>query len=364
VVENRRRYESSIFICHIMNSGFTKIVIATPLYPPDIGGPATYSKLLADELPKHDFEVTVVSYGSVRKFPKGLSHLVYTWKLFINSIGCNVVFALDPVSVGVPACFVSWILHKRLFIKIVGDYAWEQGVQRFGVKEVLDDFLNQKYGCRVELLRKIERFVALHAEKIIVPSKYLRGVVEKWGISEEKIIVIYNAFEMPDVSVSKESARLKLGLTGSVLVSAGRNVPWKGFEVLRDIMPEATRHVPDCKLYILTNETRENLLLYLLASDVFVLNTAYEGLSHQLLEAMALGKAIVTTNVGGNPELIEDGKEGFLVRYNDKEALVEKICAILSNSELAQRLGQNAYKKAQEFSKERMITETVNILKQ
>ena len=106
----------------------------------------------------------------------------------------------------------------------------------------------------------------------------------------------------------------------------------------------------------------EKVLEYLAAADVFVLNTAYEGFSHLILEAMALGVPIVTTDSGGNPELIEDGKEGFLIKFNDKEALKSKILDVLSNPILAQKFSENAKKKSSEFSKERMIKETVKIL--
>ena len=50
-----------------------KILIATPLYPPDIGGPATYAKILEDELPKQGVTVSVVSFHVVRHLPKGLA---------------------------------------------------------------------------------------------------------------------------------------------------------------------------------------------------------------------------------------------------------------------------------------------------
>ena len=54
-----------------------RILVATGIYPPDIGGPATYSKLLNDELSKYDIDVDVFSFGAVRKFPRGLSHIIY-----------------------------------------------------------------------------------------------------------------------------------------------------------------------------------------------------------------------------------------------------------------------------------------------
>ena len=117
------------------------------------------------------------------------------------------------------------------------------------------------------------------------------------------------------------------------------------------------------KTVILTgNLFREKVLEYLAAADVFVLNTAYEGFSHQILEAMAIGVPIVTTDSGGNPELIENGKEGFLVKFNDKDGLKKKILEILKNPEIAGKLGEAASQKSREFSKERMIEKITRIL--
>ena len=69
---------------------------------------------------------------------------------------------------------------------------------------------------------------------------------------------------------------------------------------------------------------------YLGASDLFVLNTEYEGLSHLLLEATMMHCPILTTRVGGNPEAVKEGVNGILVSYNDKEALGEKIEMIMN----------------------------------
>src|SRR3989344_4474464 len=133
-----------------------KIVIATPLYPPDIGGPATYSKLLFDELPKRGVDVTVLSFGEVRALPKIIRHFFYFLKLLKRGRGVDIIFAQDTVSVGFPSLWASKILGKRFFVRVPGDYAWEQATQRYGVTDSVDEFQNKRYGWRVEFLRKIQ----------------------------------------------------------------------------------------------------------------------------------------------------------------------------------------------------------------
>ncbi|MBI2023028.1 glycosyltransferase family 4 protein [Candidatus Giovannonibacteria bacterium] len=341
-----------------------RILIATPLFPPDIGGPATYSKLLSVELPKRGVDAEILSFGEVRHLPKVLRHLAYFWKLVRKCRHADIIFAQDPVSVGFPATLAARLLRKRFYLKIVGDYAWEQGVQRFGVKETLDDFLKKSYGLKVEFFRILQKFSADSVFKIIVPSVYLKKTVALWGVPDDKIHVIYNAFEAPQFTVAKDEARKRLGISGTIIVSAGRDVPWKGFKTLREIMPDILKQIPDAKLFILTGEPREKLLLYLRAADVFVLNTAYEGLSHQLLEAMAAGTPIITTDVGGNPEVIENGKDGLLVPYNDREKLKEAVVTMMMDSVMRDKFVQNSCEKLKKFEKEQMITETIKILKQ
>ena len=98
------------------------------------------------------------------------------------------------------------------------------------------------------------------------------------------------------------------------------------------------------------------------ASDLFVLNTSYEGLSHQLLEVMELGVPIVSTRVGGNPELIRDEISGILVEPCDTEVLSKVIARLLDNEQLRQRMVQNARVRLQDFTQEREAAHFVELL--
>ncbi len=224
-----------------------KILIATGIYPPAIGGPATYSKLLHDELPKYGLDVSVCNFGDVLKFPKIVRHAVYFWRLLSASANVDAIYAQDPVSVGFPALLASQVRGKKFILKIVGDYAWEQSTQRFGVTERLDDFsvTSKKYPWRVKFLKKIQKHVADSANKIVTPSSYLKGIISNWGVDSEKITVIYNAFDFKGLSVGKSVLRHKLGMTGTVIISAGRLVPWKGFSALIESLTEAKKEIPD-----------------------------------------------------------------------------------------------------------------------
>lgn len=364
-----------------------KLLIATGIYPPSVGGPATYSKLLKEELPKLGVDVEVISFDSVRHLPKGISHLRYFLKLIKSAPFADVIYAQDPVSVGLPALLAAVFLRKRFALKVVGDYAWEQGTARYGVTTTLDEFSKENRGYRffVRVLKTIEALVARSADVIIVPSKYLKKIVSNWGIRKEKIVVVNNAFT--GESFGSKDVTPHAASEEKVIVSAGRLVRWKGFVTVISLIPKLLRHFPGLRLiiagdgperakleddvrhlglqsnvYFTGNVPQEKLFKYIANADVFVLNTSYEGFSHVLLEVMAVGTPIVTTGIGGNPEIVKDGENGFLVPPDDRDALLEAVEKILLDEDLAKRFFVNGRKTVARFSVTRMLDETVAAL--
>lgn len=353
-----------------------KILIATGIYPPDIGGPATYSKLLKDELPKRGHSVETLSFGEVRRLPKIIRHAVYFFKVLKRAWKNDIIFAQDPVSVGLPAMIAAKILRKKFLIRVAGDYAWEQATQRFGVTDGIDEFQRKKYGLRVELLRSIQSFVVKKADKIITPSHYFKKVVSGWVGGDEKVEAIYNGINLsfnPIASCKADNSKMKK------IISAGRLVPWKGFAILIKIM----KNLPDWTLTIagdgpMKDELkslasslgiedrvklagaipREELLSELKKSDLFILNTSFESFSFQIVEAMYLGVPVIATNIGNLNEILEDGKEGILVEPNNEEQILSAIKKIDEDKNFRDFIVKNAKKKSEKFS----ITETLNRL--
>lgn len=331
-----------------------RIVIATPLYPPEIGGPATYAKIVEDGLPGKGIGVELVKFSDVRHLPKVIRHYAYYRRVLAAARGADAVLALDPVSVGLPAMFAAKRVGKPLIVKVVGDYAWEQGRQRFGITQNLDEFVrNTRVPFPVRVLRRIQTRVARSAARIIVPSEYLKGIVAAWGVPEEKIAVIYNGIELPKHIPVVEKREGEF-----LIVSAGRRVPWKGFEEIERV---AEGH-PDWRVYIASGLPREETLGWMKAADVFVLNSRYEGLSHMLIEALMLGMPIVATKVGGNPEVITDGESGLLIPAGDAATLERTIARVLSDGELRARLSARAKESAKRFSIETMLSATARLL--
>jgi len=344
-----------------------KILIATGIYPPDIGGPATYSKLLMDELPKRGFEVAVLSFGSVRHLPKLIRHLVYAWRLACLVKNHDLILAQDAVSVGLPAVIVSKILRKKFIVRVPGDYAWEQATQRFGVKETIDEFQKRHYGLRVEVFRFIQSSVVKQANWVITPSNYFRELVSGWGRPLDKITAIYNGIEL----ASHDGTNKPWEQKENIIVSAGRLVPWKGFSglvLLIGLMPDWHLDIvgegPDRgtleeqakklgvadQVRFLGAISRPELFALFGQAKIFVLNTSFESFSFQVVEAMNSGIPVVTTRIGSLPELITDQESGFLVSPDDFRAIQRAIEQIDCDKQFRERLIMAARQKARTFS--------------
>jgi glycosyltransferase involved in cell wall biosynthesis len=89
--------------------------------------------------------------------------------------------------------------------------------------------------------------------------------------------------------------------------------------------------------------------------DVFVLSSLFEGLSIALLEAMALGKPVVVTSVGGLPEAVEHDKQGLVVPPGSSEALADAILGLLRDPSLRRRLGDEAVRRSTDFDIRRSV---------
>jgi len=353
------------------------LLLATGLYPPEIGGPATYAKLLEERLPKEGIEVTVLPFSTVRIYAPIVRHIVYAWKLAQLSKKADAIFVQDTVSTGVPAALVATILRKKLIVRVPGDYAWEQGTQRFSVHESIDEFQKHFHGFRVALFRLGQRFTVNRATRIIAPSEYLARVVRGWLNRETQIDVIYNG-----VALSGYTPPHMRSL--NTIVSSGRLVPWKGVRELIEIVART----PAWELVILGDgPERSNLETFIREKNageritlvgqvsqdtlrewfakatVFALNSRYEGLSHTLVEAMSTGAPVVATNIGGNPEVIEDNVSGLLFDVGNTAALERSLALLMQDADMRENFGRAAHEKAKSFSVEIMISKTASLLK-
>ncbi len=380
-----------------------KILVVTGIFPPDIGGPASYAKAVADKL-SGEFKVSLVTYSSVRKFSEDKNskfkvirvwknnfwlfrHLSYFLKVFFRAKRNNIILSLSTLNGGITCSIASKFFRKKFCIRIVGDYAWQTAVLKQKTDLLIDDFQKSKKKGWIKILFWLQSLVCRKAYRVIVPSEYICKLVQGWGVAKDKIRVVYNGADFESVELSKEEARKKIGIAGNILLSYGRLVPWKGFRMLVKIMPKLLEinqffrlvivgEGPEQKIlqtmvknmglekkvYLIGKQSKKDLAVYLAASDIFALNTGYEGFSHEILEAMIAGVPVVTTSAGGNKEVIHQGENGFMIKYNDEFNLIEAIKTVWQTPELQKRFTENGKETAEYFSVEKMLEKTAKVL--
>ena len=128
-----------------------KILITTPLYPPDIGGPAQYAFNLEQEFQKLGHKVRVIKFSDVKHWPSGIRHFLYFFKLLPAMFWADWCLILDTFSVGLPAVVAGRLLGKKTIIRTGGDFLWENYVERTGKLVLLRNF----YQTEIPVFRKI-----------------------------------------------------------------------------------------------------------------------------------------------------------------------------------------------------------------
>jgi glycosyltransferase involved in cell wall biosynthesis len=374
-----------------------KILIITGNFPPDIGGPATYLRGLTLALNQRGYPINIIAYGDnknntvypfpvkriSRKFTAPIRLLFFIIYILIKGIRCDVLFVSDY---GLPAMLANILLRKRMIIKIVEDFAWEYSIRHNLVEDLIDEFQEKKYSFKIELAKKVRSMYTKNAEKVIVPSKYLKKIVSGWGVNEKKVHVIHNAIDSTkiDLFCTKKEARKQLKLDGKILLSVARLAPWKGIDAVIETLPHLDNEVifivigDGFYLSKLQNQVKKRgledrvcflgaldhkkVFLYMKAADIFILNSGYEGFAHVLLEALIAGVPIIASDKGGNPEIISSGQNGLLVPYNNVDILKKSIIEILNDQKLAEGLINNSRRKAKKFSWELLIKETIGVI--
>lgn len=358
-----------------------KIVLATPLYPPEIGGPATYIQELAERL-RDEHEVTIVAYASTsvnipgttlvtvsKRQPLAVRLAKFTAKLLLAARGKDVIYAQNAVAAGLPAVIVGFLLRKPVVIKFVGDEAWERATQLRLTHKQLEDFLEHPEGpSRIRLIMTLQGWVLRRASAVTTPSAYLgEAIVRAYQIQKSRVSVNYNAAE------KTEEVPFAAQPLPHQVVTTARLVEWKGIAGLIRATAMLTKEFPDVRLLIAGDGPEEHSLKKLAhdlgvaphvvflgrvsraetwhirkTSQVYVLNSTYEGLPHTVLTSFAAQIPTVATNIPGTNEAVYDEETGLLVPAGDDAALARAIARLFHNSVLRKRVTEGAQKILQE----------------
>ncbi|MGH8283224.1 MAG: TIGR04063 family PEP-CTERM/XrtA system glycosyltransferase [Gammaproteobacteria bacterium] len=271
----------------------------------------------------------------------------------VSTVQPHIIHAHSPVLNALPTLAVG----REMGLPVVYE------IRAFWEDAAADHGTAREWSLRYRLTRALETRAVRRADAVTTICEGLRADLVERGIPAEKVTVIPNAVDVArfQVNACPDSKLQKIyGLTsGATLGFAGSFYAYEGLDVLLKAMPQVVRAIPQARLLLLGGGPQESNLLALAAQlglksavqfvgqvphseveryydlmDVMV----YPRLSRRLtelvtplkpLEAMALGKLVVASDVGGHRELIHDGQNGCLFTAGSVDALAQCLIRIL-----------------------------------
>ena len=252
-----------------------------------------------------------------------------------------------------------------------------------GITEMEEQY--GKWGIKSRINMLFSDWVLKCILTIIVSTQAVKNLLAEKTNSE--IHIIPNGINFNEIQSIKSTNNTEAKHLSILFV--GRLDRIKGVEVLLRAIPIIKRNIPNFFVYIIGRGPQETELMHLAKelkneekvkflgfipeeekyqyykiSDIVVIPSRWDVLPIVLLEAMAFGKPVVASNVGGIPYVLEDGKMGLLFECGNINDLVEKLIILLQNSELREKMGESGRERAKDFSWDAIAKRMVEIYRE
>ena len=340
-----------------------RILITSGVFPPDIGGPATYIPQLSRDLFLAGHQVVVITLGArdcidltadykVIKIGRDrniLFRVVKTLMLIVKELRNSDSFFSNGLYIESGIALALSSKKSVSVVKIVGDPVWERLRNRKKTNLSLTEFISRKSNSGSFILRKIYNWSWSKFDVATSPSKELCDFIEE-NIRSLKCIHIPNGVEISKTrNLSNEFD----------LVTVSRLVNWKNLDIVIRVVAKLNLSLlvvgdgPDfgrlqelakqleAKVTFTGQITGTNSLIAMNRARIFVQISDYEGLSFSLLEAMSLGLVPIVSNIPGNISVISNMHNGLIINI-DEESLEKAINLVFSDSGLSEMISRNA----------------------
>ena len=347
------------------------ILITVGIFPPDIGGPASFVPKISDFLIENGHNVKIICLSEVGNINtednfdviriKRSNNLPIRWiktiyQIVKNGRRSDLIFVNG---LGVESAIANLILQKQLIRKIVGDPVWERAYNKKRITESFDDFQINKHSFLIEVQKLLRNWSINSAEIVITPSDHLKSFVSGIGYSK-KILKINNGVNITDINRANESkADINLIIISRLVVQKNINIVIEAMKLLDNknlklsIIGEGGEFsklentIHDLNLQnqvqLLGKIDNNKISQFLLTADIFIQASDYEGLPHSVLEAINYGVPILSTETGGCKDLLNDGERGFIIPMPpDKKVIAENISFIIENKAEATKRANEA----------------------
>ena len=340
------------------------ILITVGIFPPDIGGPASFVPKIANHLINIDNKVKIICLADEENLLleddldvlriKRSTYLPIRWFKTISLIikygrKSDILFVNG---LGVEAAIANLYLRKKIVRKIVGDPVWERFYNKKSTSETFDDFQNQKHNLNVRIQKLTRNWSISSSEVVITPSDHLKEFINRTNPKTE-VLKINNGVEISEFKRSKTplhefniliNSRLVVQKNIHFVIEAMGSI--KNLDVNLKIIGEGGEfeRLEDLITNLnIQNKVKmigkvENNLIseYLKTSNLFIQASDYEGLPHSILEAINYEVPILSTEVGGCKDLLDNGDRGFIISSpQNKQQIAEKIDYIYENYDIA-----------------------------
>lgn len=290
----------------------------------------------------------------------------------------DVVHVHWPVVTGVVGWIVARLKGRPLVVTVHGGEIDTDSIRS-------SDMGSTKH----KLTKQIAGWVMRRADGVIVVGSHLGEVAQRVGVLSERISVINMGVDTSQFQpYSKEESRSRLGIATDhpVVAYVGMLTTVKGPTYLLRAMPSIVENHPTLCLYVVgagqleadlkntaaalgvTRNVRfvgqkphEEIPLWMSAADVVIMPSLTESFGLAALEAMACGTPVVASYVGGLPEQIVDGQNGFLVPPKCPEAIAQKVNWLLSNPSVVSEMRDRCVSSSQQYDSRLQATRVMNL---
>jgi glycosyltransferase involved in cell wall biosynthesis len=361
----------------IASEKFGVLVLCDGIYPDQVGGAEIHVFNLACRLADRGHNVYVITPAN--KIPKKTSDT-------------EIPFAKIPVEVWPrPFVFLSYIVKGLILSfklrKQIGIVHSHTATPPTMITAFLFSFFSHKpyvvacmgsdirISSRKFLYRAFQLPFLQNAKSVVVVSKEIAVLLkQKYGIPKCKILVVGSSYDdritqklantrphaenkrrrriISVANMRPEKDHTTLLKAFAILVKSVSNVQLYlvGNGLLKDQLEEFCIHHNLNSVRFLGRLPHVDALEYIANSDIFILTSVEEGMPTVILEALALGKPVIATAVGGIPEIVKDGINGILVPPKSPEPIAKALDRLLSNSGLRRKLGRAAAESVKDYA--------------
>lgn len=225
-----------------------RILIATGIYPPAIGGPSQYAKNMELEWEKKGYKVKVKTFKFERYLPPGFRHTYYFLKIIPAILWADYIFALDTFSVGWPATCAAKLFRKKIVIRTGGDFLWEGYVERSKNLVLLKDFYKttrEKWSMKERLIFRITKWTLHHVDTLIFSTKWQKDIwFGPYNLEKVGIAYVENYYGPKEKSFEP---------TRKDFIGGARPLVWKNIKLAQEVFVskeiinlDATYHSESC----------------------------------------------------------------------------------------------------------------------